>query len=185
MPFLKLPQRRSLRLPSHDYAQYGAYFVTIVVDDRACVLGEPVADGVMLSDIGGMVAEQWRLLEARFPTVQLDRSVVMPNHIHAILWLASVLDHGHAGDSVAERAATRAAPTTLGTVIGAFKSLTTVEYFRGVMRYEWPALAGRLWQRNYYDHVIRDDLDLQRRRVYVDENPWRWREDDDNPFKRP
>jgi putative transposase len=78
------------------------------------------------------------------------------------------------------RATTRVAPT-VGDIVGAFKSITTNEYARGVHTSGWPPSPGRLWQRNYYEHVIRDDADLDRIRQYIDDNPARWAEDPDNP----
>jgi putative transposase len=85
------------------------------------------------------------------------------------------------GDTpVADRAATRAAPT-LGDLVGAFKSIAAVEYIRGVKTKAWPQFRHRLWQRNYYEHVIRNEADLNRVRRYIDENPVRWVFDDENP----
>ena len=82
--------------------------------------------------------------------------------------------------AAAGRAATRAA-LTVGNVVGAFKSLFTVEYIQGVKESQWPRFRSRVWQRNYYEHVIRDEPDLARVRRYIDENPLRWAFDDENP----
>ncbi len=144
MPALQLPHRRSLRLKSHDYAEVGAYFVTVVVERRSCLLADLKADDVRLTEIGQMVSEEWRSLEGRFPYVRLDTFVVMPNHLHGILWLQE-LDVGAALDNLpvgaplvgaldddpahhrpplvgalddADRATTRVAPTAVGAAVG-------------------------------------------------------------------
>ncbi|OGT70403.1 MAG: hypothetical protein A3I78_06630 [Gammaproteobacteria bacterium RIFCSPLOWO2_02_FULL_56_15] len=222
------PYRRSLRLRGYDYTRPGAYFITICIQDRACLFGE-VADGEMrLNAAGRMVSNQWTAMPLRFPGIDMDEFTVMPNHIHAILKIvgaplvgarrseatataavmratARVAPTGNAsGDSkiahtrytsdvgaglvpaqgdqngAAMRATTRVAPT-VGDVIGAFKSLTTMEYRRGVITHGWPALYTRLWQRNFYEHVIRDDDSLNRVRWYILDNPSRWESDLENP----
>jgi REP element-mobilizing transposase RayT len=155
-------RRRSLRLQGYDYAQAGAYFTTICTQDRVCLFGA-VADGAMrLSAAGELAATVWSKLPLRFPDIDLDAFVIMPNHIHGIIVLA-------------DRA------PTIGKVVGTFKSLFALEYIRGVRSSRWPAFDGRVWQRNYYEHVIRDETDLNRIRQYIDENPLRWELDEENP----
>ncbi|MEW6232067.1 MAG: transposase [Chloroflexota bacterium] len=128
--------RRSTRLPGYDYGQPGAYFVTIVAQDRARLSGE-VLDGEMrLNDEGRMVGRQWRSLPEWFRMVELDTYIVMPNHFHAILIIQGAPEVGY--------------------IVGAFKFITTVEYIHGVNELGWPPFRGRLWQRNYYEHIIRD-----------------------------
>ena len=142
-----------------------------------------------------MVKEVWENLPRRFPTVELDVFVVMPNHIHGIVLMdqlvgASLVGALDGDDARAEvttgagdRAATRAAPTgvALGDVIGAYKSITTVEYARGVKSDRWRRFNGRLWQRNYYEHIIRDEDELVRAREYIVNNPLQWALDGENP----
>ncbi len=169
------PNRRTIRLKDYDYAQPGAYFVTICTQDRACLFGD-VMDYTMKLNAAGLVTTLWNEVPARFANVDLDMFVVMPNHIHGILL------YPDDGPVMADctRATTRVAPT-IGQVVGAFKSLSTVEYVRNVNANGWPAFHSRLWQRNYYEHVIRDEADLDRIRRYIDENPARWEFDDENP----
>jgi putative transposase len=187
-----LRRRGSLRLKGYDYSMAGAYFVTICTQDRACLFGDVAAGAMRLNEAGQMVATLWDGLAARFPSVEIDRFVVMPNHLHGIL----VLD-ADAGAATTERATTRVAPTNvdpvgaplvgaparLGDVVGAFKSLATTGYIGGVKAKGWPEFRGRLWQRNYYEHIIRDEGALNRIRRYVDDNPARWEFDDENPRK--
>jgi len=158
--------RRSIRLRGYDYTQAGAYFVTICTQDRACLFGEIIDGQMRLNDRGAMVHQEWINLPHRFPNIDLDAFIVMPNHIHGIIVITDVDPVGAglvpalpsapneegvtiSGASGATRATTRVAPTAGGTV-GAFKSITTVRYTHGVKHY------GRLWQRNYYEHIIRN-----------------------------
>jgi REP element-mobilizing transposase RayT len=186
-------RRRSIRLKSYDYSQAGAYFVTICTQDRACLFGEVLDDAIRLNDAGAMVASLWEDLPARFSAIEIDAFVVMPNHLHGIVVLPD------------QWAATRVAPTNevsgvgatlvgarsagnapnLGSIIGAFKSIAAVGYMRGVKSAGWPAFHRRLWQRNYYEHVIRDEVALGRLRRYIDENPLRWAFDEENPDRMP
>jgi REP element-mobilizing transposase RayT len=115
----------------------------------------------------------WGTIPRRFPSVGLDAYVVMPNHLHGIV----VIEGGEPqhGDAVGvER-------VSLSRIVQWFKSATTNDYQRGVTMDGWEPFAGRLWQRNYYEHVVRDETDLDRIRWYIMENPARWAEDDENP----
>ncbi len=178
-------RRRSLRLEGYDYGAWGPYFVSIVLDRRLPLFGDAVDEEMRLNDAGEMAESVWAALPRRFPAVRVDTFVVMPNHIHGII----VIDHSDTVNTT-ERATTRVAPTgasdagrriALGDVVGAYKSLTTVEYVRGVADHGWPRFRGRLWQRNYYEHIIRDDRSLERIRAYILDNPARWPTDPENP----
>jgi putative transposase len=175
--------RRSIRLKGYDYTQAGAYFATICTQNRACLFGD-VVDGVMrLNGAGRMVAVEWALLPKRFPNVQLDAMVVMPNHLHGIIVITdpAVVGAGLVPAPTApHRATTRVSPT-VGDVVGAFKSRVTVEYTRGVKTSGWLPFSGRLWQRNYYEHIIRNEESLNRIRQYIANNPLRWELDIENP----
>ncbi|HWQ11244.1 MAG TPA: transposase [Roseiflexaceae bacterium] len=151
-------RRRSIRLRGYDYAQAGAYFVTICTNVRAPWFGMVSGGAVQLSAPGDMVAAWWREVTARFPPVDLDEYVVMPDHLHGI-----VLLRAEASQRVA-----------LGTVVQWFKTMTTNAYIRGVRERGWPPFEGRLWQRNYYERIIRDDEELAGVRRYIAENPAYW-----------
>ncbi len=183
-------RRRPLRLRGYDYSWVGAYFVTICTHNRTCLFGEIVNGEMRLNDVGRMIATQWRSLSKRFPRVQPDAFVVMPNHMHGIIASIDVGAALVAAQGMAHRinppsrATTRVAPTTsLGMVIGAYKSLTTVEYARGVKMLGWSPFDGKLWQRNYYEHIIRNETALSRIRQYIKDNPARWAEDLENPAR--
>lgn len=161
--------RRSIRLKDYDYRQPGAYFVTLCVQDRAALFGN-VSDGVVRhNDAGAMVQTVWEELPACYPGVDIDDFVVMPNHMHGILVLL--------GTARTETA------LSVGDVVQRFKTMTARRYVDGVKRLGWPAFPGRLWQRNYYEHIIRGDAALDRLTRYILENPSRWAFDDENPDK--
>jgi len=137
--------RRSLRLSTRNYASTGAYFVTICADED-----EPVFE---IPELRTILLETWHALPKRFPGVKLDEFVVMPDHIHFILWLNSVVKH---------------APT-LGSVVGAYKSLTTVAWLRHI-KASGMDCPGLLWHDNYYERVVRSD-ELESTRQYIRNNP--------------
>ena len=188
--------RRSIRLSGYDYTQAGAYFVTICVQEKAHLFGT-VRDGeVHLNDAGRMIEHWWSALPDKFPSITTDAFVVMPNHVHGIIVInagahdagahidacdagahdAGAHDAGaHIGaplrdDHNAVRADQRVRPT-LGTIMQWFKTMTTNAYMRGVHAHGWAPFERRLWQRNYYEHIVRDDADLHRVRTYVANNP--------------
>ena len=177
--------------------------MTIVAQGRACLFGEVAGEQMRLNEAGGMVQEVCWGLSQRFPGVEMGCFVVMPNHVHGIIVLhepvgaslvgAQCEDNGDIGHDRAirdnepignNRATTRVAPT-LGGVVGAFKSLTTVEYVRGVRARGRTPFLGRLWQRNYYEHIVRDDKSLGRIEQYILDNPANWSLDQENPLYVP
>jgi len=170
-------------LKGYDYSQPGAYFVTICTQDHLLLFGDIVDGKMLLNDAGLMVQTVWKGLSRRFPNIRSDVYVVMPNHFHAIV---IILDVGAPLVGAQNRAdtrpgaGTRPAPT-LGDIVGAFKSLTTNEYIRGVRRFGWTPFPGRLWQRNYYEHIVRNEDELERIREYIVNNPIRWHLDRENP----
>ncbi|MBU0508828.1 hypothetical protein KKH27_08345, partial [bacterium] len=156
------PRRKTLRLPSFDYGTPGAYFVTLCVRDRKCVLARMDGDTTILNGIGTIVAEEWQAIPAHYPTVRPDEFVVMPNHLHGILWLEADQEEGTINRPL------------LQEVIRAFKARTTLHIHREAD----PHFA---YQRNYHEHVIRDDEDLYNIRKYIQENPLKWTLDKENP----
>ncbi|MCK6554944.1 transposase [Candidatus Binatia bacterium] len=201
------PRRRSIRLRGYDYSGAGAYFVTICAQDRACLFGDVVDEVMRWNDAGMMIREHWTALPRRFPTVTLDEFVVMPNHVHGVVIIHDAsgagghegrpyddnLDVGaplvgarHDDDADGAHAGGHegrpyASGSPLGQVIGAFKSMTTVAYGLGVRQFAWPTFRGRLWQRNYYEHIVRNEVEMDRIRRYIAENPSRWAQDRENP----
>ncbi|MBI5287772.1 MAG: transposase [Chloroflexi bacterium] len=172
-----LPNRRSVRLPAYDYASYGAYFVTIVAHDRLCMFGD-IQDGVLtLSSLGAIMTEEWLATAALRQNVELDEFVVMPNHVHAIVWITDT----HLGTTTGtpQRAPTtrRFGQTTRGSLsalINGFKGAVT-------RRARTDLGIDRVWQRGFYEHVIRTDKALAAIRQYIVDNAAAWGEDDENP----
>jgi len=171
--------RRSIRLRNHDYSLPGAYFLTVCTEDRACLFGNVADDTMRLNDAGRMIEQWWFELNRKFPTVETDEFVVMPNHFHGIVIIPVGADLRVGPGSKAHQGAHAGAP--LPTVIQWFKTMTTNDYIRGVKAASWPSFNGRLWQRNYYEHIIRDEDSLNRIRQYIVDNPARWAFDRENP----
>jgi REP element-mobilizing transposase RayT len=224
--------RRSIRLRGYDYRQAGAYFVTLCVQNRECLLGEIADEAMVLSRSGEIVSQAWAWLAEQYPYVALDEWVVMPNHLHGIMVIldSDGLPHvavgavrepplqGDAplppsGDQVlraivgAHRDAPLPGPEDvpssppndaplprpgdvcpprpgdaprrkpLGQLIGAFKTVSTknINVLRGT-----PGAV--VWQRNYYEHVIRNEDELNRARAYIANNPRQWALDRENPL---
>lgn len=171
-------RRRSIRLQGYDYAEVGAYFVTICTHGRTCLLGD-IADGAMrLNAYGQVVNEEWAYTELARSNVILDAYVVMPNHFHGILLITRHHRGGQASHAASGRL-WRSPAQTLGSVMRGFKGATTVRI--NALR-DTPATP--VWQRNYYEHVIRDDRELDRIRAYIADNPLRWSEDENNPERQ-
>ena len=178
--------RRSIRLRGYDYRAVGAYFITIVAQDRACLFGEVVDGEMRLSEAGRMVERWWLELNCRFPHVLTDAYVVMPNHFHGIVVIHSPPPDTTAPPDVG--ADLRVCPDSMGAHTGAplptivqwFKTMTTNEYIRMVKHAGWTPFQGRLWQRNYYEHIIRNERALERIRDYILTNPLHWHLDREN-----
>lgn len=164
--------RRSIRIPTYDYATPGVYYVTIVVQHRACILGSVVDGTVQLSHFGQAVDCWWGNISVHFPTAQHDAYVIMPNHLHGLLRLGYETheDRGELIPAITDS-------VNLGRVLQWFKSKTTYDYQIGMQFYGWPPYPRRLWQRNYYEHIVRSDADLDRIRAYILVNPTQWEND--------
>ena len=188
---LEKQHRRSIRLKGYDYANAGAYFVTIVTQGRACLFGEIVNGEMQLNQFGRIVKETWNELPHHYHGVACDAFMVMPNHSHGVIGLVD--DDGVGANDVGAgfkpargvvagpnsvRAGLKPAPTRPGLpeIIRGFKTFSArrineLRETRGVP----------VWQRNYYEHVIRDEESLNRIREYILNNPARWAFDPENP----
>ena len=179
--------RQSIRLKGYDYTQAGVYFFTVCTPNRECLFGNVVDGKMVLNDAGMMVQSLWDDMPTRFPHIETDYYVIMPNHIHGIISIVGApLVGAHSNvDTFVNRAGTRPAPTvSLGDTIGVFKSMTTNEYIRGVKQNKWRPFNGKLWQRNYWEHIIRSENDLNRTREYIIYNPMQWALDEENPDRQ-
>lgn len=166
MPYDPLKHhRRSIRLPGYDYSQPGAYFVTIMTQHRAPVMGQ-IVDGVMiLSPIGRIVEACWKRLPSHFARVTLDAFVVMPDHFHGLL----ILEPAEISATVQTDGKIRGTrPESLAAVIQNFKAVST-RRVNQVRR----TPGTRLWQRNYYERIVFHTGAFQRVRHYIIGNPRR------------
>jgi len=147
----EFPNRRSTRLPSYDYTSAGAYFITICVENRKRLFDQPELQQCLLTI--------WQNLPKQFPGITLDEFVIMPDHIHFIIWLNGTGEN----------------PLLLSQVVGAYKSLTTVAWIK-YNKARDTVCSQHLWQTRYYDHIIRNDEDLELTRQYIRDNPRRKQE---------
>ena len=159
-----------MRLQDYDYRQSGAYFITVCAFRQACRFGE-IRDGQpVLNELGKIVQRCWlRIPEVR-ASVELDAHVVMPNHMHGILVIRD--DPTSGGRLMHAESPPGLLPDSLGAIVGQFKRAVSIQG-----RTLAPAPARPVWQRSYYDHVIRSEESLNRIRRYIHGNPARWRED--------
>jgi len=165
-------QRRSIRLPHYDYGDAGTYFITLCVQNRRCLFGQVVDRSMVLNELGRIVATEWRRTAEIRPNVAVDEFVVIPNHFHALL----AMERSRRGVSHTPSEKFHSPAHTLGAIVRGFKGITTksineLQGTRGAM----------LWQRNYYEHVVRNDHELQRIREYIANNPLQWALDRQNP----
>lgn len=153
-----------MRLKGHNYGDAGFYFLTVTLEQGACLLGRVMDGQFQPSPAGTMVVREWQELSARFPAITWDLSCAMPNHFHSLIGLGI--------DALPEDNR-----LTVSAVMQAFKSITTVKYGEGVRQYGWPRYMGRLWHTGFHDHVVRSEAELERIREYIEANPSRWNED--------
>jgi putative transposase len=189
----KQHHRRSIRLRGYDYSLPGAYFITICIHHKQCLLGEIVEGQMHRNTYGEIVQEEWFRSATIRKEIQLDAWMVMPNHVHGIVKITPVGAHGHAphddspqpfvtpgvgahGHVTQYGAPPQRRQRSLATFVGGFKSAVKVRinYMRGT-----PGLP--VWQSNYYEHVVRDEDELDKIREYILTNPVRWRDDRENP----
>lgn len=195
--------RCSLRLKHYDYSCTGYYFITICTQNREHLFGE-IVDGVMgLNVAGEMVHTLWYAMKDDFPDIALHEFIIMPNHIHGIIEIknnendfksvgvplvgtlgmvnSDAIHDSENTVSVHDKKAIKRAPTrdapTVGDVVGAFKSKTTNTYIKMVKNGTLPPFNKRIWQRNYYEHIIRDKADYERVATYTINNPTTWHKD--------
>ena len=178
------PNRRSLRLREYDYGAMGAYFVTVCTKDRISLFGEIDHGSMILNEFGDIVTACWSDLPHHFSKLQLDCFTVMPNHIHGLI---EITDKRPANSVGAQHAAPAPSapvhhsprnvqPGSLGAIVRSYKAESSRR-----MNLLYGTQGATIWQRNYYEHVVRDESELQRVREYIVNNPARWAEDEENP----
>lgn len=176
-----LPNRHSIRLKGYDYSSNGAYFVTICTQNREMLFGSvdsmpvgvdpcvnPLDPCMQLNDVGKMVNDWWLRISDKFAAVELDIFQIMPNHIHGIILINKPGGQTH-----------RSAPT-IGTIIQWFKTMTTNNYINNIKKCNWMPFDKRIWQRNYFEHIIRNEKDFDKISWYIENNPAMWDRDRNN-----
>jgi REP element-mobilizing transposase RayT len=174
--------RRSIRRKGYDYHNAGAYFVTVCTKNRECVLDDPIVNAI--------IHDVWYALPNWFPTIALDEFVVMPNHTHFVVWnnvgtpLAGVLNKDNMDGGkphpyvILQPQKINTAPS-LGDIVGTFKSLVFKVYLDWIEVND-PSRRAKFWQANYYEHIVRNDRELNAIRQYIIDNPINWKMDRDN-----
>ena len=165
-----ITNRKSIHLKGYDYSQPGVYFVTICTNNMKKLFGQ-IDDGVMkLNHLGEIARRELLQVPKTYPDLELfdDEYVSMPNHIHAILWKINV----GATDPVARISSSGPNPKTLGAIVGQYKSRVAKQ-----INHLRKTPGGPVWQRNYYDRIIRNDKELRAIRKYIADNPLQWEDD--------
>lgn len=160
--------RKSIRLKGYDYSGSGSYFVTICTRDRAYLFGKVHSGAMLLNDSGRYAKQCWKAIPEHYPDASLDEYVVMPNHIHGIITIAQVGVQDF--EPLLQNKYQHIIPKSIGSIIRGFK-IGVTKWFRD----NTDIFA--VWQRNYWEHVIRDDWELNRIRKYVHENIGQWETD--------
>lgn len=168
--------RRSIRLKGYDYSQAGLYFITICTQNRACIFGE-IGNGVMvLNDAGRMIEKWYYELENKYPDKRCHEMVVMPNHFHCVIenisMDATTMDERRPENQYGID--NKKYNATIGDTMDWFKTMTTNEYIRGVKQFGWQPFDKKLWQRNYWEHIIRNEKSYMKISEYIVSNPANW-----------
>ena len=164
----KIYNRRSIRLKEYDYSQCGAYFITVCTKNRECYFRN--------NSVKEMIQKWWAELPNKFQNVELDEFVIMPNHIHGIVAIVGADLCVCPNEKMGEHTG-----SPLPKIVQWFKTMTTNECIQNIKQFEWEPFCGKLWQRNYYEHIIRNEIELNKTREYIINNPSKWESDKNNP----
>ncbi len=188
----EIHHRHSMRLEGFDYASPGYYFITICTQNRECLFGNISQGILLLNDAGEMVKKEWTNLTQRFSHILLDEFVIMPNHLHGIIYIrgdqAFRAINNYFKNHVKIIITDLIEPTSgtpknsISRIIQGFKSISTVNYIESVRTNYCPPFEKHLWQKNFYDHIIRNMEELKEIRGYIMNNPLNWESDEDNPL---
>jgi putative transposase len=183
--------RKSIRLKGYDYSQAGLYFITMCVQNRKCLFGKIVNDEMILNDAGKIADECWLKIPKHFPNSVLHEHIIMPNHVHGIVELTqndvanvgaeNFLPLQPPNESPAKNESPRnefqkMIPRSIGSAVKGFK-IGVTKWFRNNPAGEEDFLAPQVWQRNYHEHIIRNEQSYQRISEYIINNPKNWKDD--------
>jgi REP element-mobilizing transposase RayT len=166
--------RRSIRLKNYDYSSPGAYFITIVTNNRQYLFGEIVNNEMILNEYGEIANKYWYEIPKHYTNTQLDEYVIMPNHIHGIIFIVGAIHELPLQQNEFPQLIQRR-KMLLPKIIGRFK-MNAAKQINQIR--QTPGIP--VWQRNYYEHIIRDTDDLSRIRHYISDNPKNWNNDEYN-----
>jgi len=180
--------RRSIRLTGYDYSQCGYYFITVCTQGRRCLFGGIEKGRMILNDAGKMIGRWWNELKNKYANIEIDEYVIMPNHCHGIINIVGTVgaDLGVCHDNIldeqikkgeGEHTDSPLQGRPIYKMVQWFKTMTTNEYIRNVKQNHWEPFEGKLWQRNYYEQIVRDEISLRRIREYIINNPYQWQKD--------
>lgn len=169
--------RRSIRIQGYDYSKTGIYFVTICTHQRQCLFGEIRNEKMILNQIGKIVTQEWLKSAEIRQEIVLDEWIIMPNHLHGIVGIDKKDDNDFKGDnnkgaSLAPLQKDKQKPKSLSSFVGGFKSSVT-KIIKPICDHPNPVI----WQRNYYENIVRDENQLNQIRQYIINNPQKWDED--------
>jgi putative transposase len=156
------PVRKILRLKDYDYSQQGLYFITIVTQDRTCLYGVIENEKMHINSAGALIQDMWYGLPKKFTGIYLDEFVLMPNHIHGLVGIVQQTEY------------------SISNIVQWYKTMTTNQYIQQVHKNGWQRFNKRLWQRGYYEHVVRNEASLSQIRDYIIYNPLNWLRDEYN-----
>ena len=161
-----IKHRKQIRFRKYDYSSNGYYFMTICTQNRKCLFGNIINNKMVLNEFGKIINDVFLTIPKHFDNVELDEFVIMPNHIHGIVIIVG------AGSS----------RPILGQIIGYFKYISTknINDLSGSENPTPTIKIKKIFQRNYYEHIIRNEYELNRIRKYIQNNPMNWEEDINN-----
>jgi REP element-mobilizing transposase RayT len=183
-------RKNTNRIPQHNYSNPGQYFVTICTENRQEILGKIENNRTVLNDIGIMIDFWWHEIFNKYKNASIDKYIIMPNHIHGIINIVGVdlcIDPNHNNKNndynnivPGENIVSPLQNSNIGQIISWFKRMSTNQYIKNVKNNNWPKFNKRFWQRNYHDHIIRNDKSLNKIREYIVNNPTTWDNDENN-----
>jgi len=176
----KIHHRRSVRLKGYDYAQPGRYFITICTENRECLFGQITQEAMILNETGRVADACWLAIPDHFPAVVLHYHIVMPNHVHGIIEITGAVRDGVGAEHLLpnflplqpQPSFQHPTPRSIGSIVKGFKTGVSKWY-----RERFGVQERSIWQRNYHEHIIREDASFQRISEYIRTNPARWNKD--------
>lgn len=171
----EIHHRKSIRLKNYDYSQRGFYFITICTQHHIKFFGKIESDKIILNNAGEMVKGWYYRLEEKFSNLKCHEMVIMPNHMHCIIEILVGADPSICPEG--EHIGSPLRKITLAEIIAWFKTMTTNEYIRNIKENNWQPFKRRLWQRNYFEHIIRNEDSYKKIAEYIVNNPINWEKD--------